>query len=166
MKRIFSALVTTLALSLSSVAVYAANDDQISGYWRSIDDATGFAKAIVQIQEAQNGSYLSTIVATVDRPDYIAAEKCINCPAPFTDRKIIGLPLLWNLRTMDQTGRGGEKRYDKGYLIDPLSGKFYQIAARLSADGRRLTLRGHIIGIPLVGRTQTWLRDTTYTPTK
>ena len=56
MKRIFSALVTTLALSLSSVAVYAANDDQISGYWRSIDDATGFAKAIVHIQAASNGT--------------------------------------------------------------------------------------------------------------
>lgn len=166
MRGVLIRLMTVGLLGLQAGVSWAATNDPLLGYWRTIDDETGFAKAIVQIQEAQNGSYLSTIVATVDRPDYIAAEKCINCPAPFTDRKIIGLPLLWNLRTMDQTGRDGEKRYDKGYLIDPLSGKFYQIAARLSADGRRLTLRGHIIGIPLVGRTQTWLRDTTYTPTK
>lgn len=166
MRRFITKLITLSLLSLYAGLSLANTNDPLLGYWRTIDDETGFAKAIVQIQIAANGSYLSTIVATVDRPDYIAAERCINCPAPFTNRKIIGLPLLWNLRTVDHTGSNHETRYDKGYLIDPLSGKFYQISARLSADGRRLTLRGHIIGVPFVGRTQTWMRDTNYTPVK
>ncbi len=165
--RIF--LTKLLASSLLGLTVslsWASTNDPLLGYWRTIDDETGFAKAIVQIQEAQNGTYLSTIVATVDRPDYVAAEKCINCPAPFTDRKIVGLPILWNLSNSDQSTRGKEKRYAKGFLIDPLSGKFYQISARLSGDARRLTLRGHIIGVPFIGRTQTWIRETNYSPKK
>lgn len=165
--RIF--LTKLLASSLLGLTVslsWASTNDPLLGYWRTIDDETGFAKAIVQIQNTENGSYLSTIVATVERPDYVAAEKCMNCPAPFTDRKIVGMPLLWNLRATDQTGSGNERRYTDGYLIDPLSGKFYQISARLSGDGRRLTLRGHIIGVPFIGRTQTWIRDTHYSSKK
>ena len=157
-------LMTICFLSFTASLTWANTVDPILGYWRTIDDETGFAKAIVHIQNAQNGSYLSTIVATVERPDYTPAERCINCPAPFTDRKIVGIPLLWNLRAADKAGRGNERRYDKGYLIDPLSGKFYQISARLSSDGRRLTLRGHIIGVPFIGRTQTWIREADYKP--
>ena len=161
---IFARFVAFGLLAMSASLSLAA--DPILGHWRTIDDETGFAKAIVHIQEAQNGTYLSTIVATVDRPDYVAAEKCMNCPAPFTDRKIVGLPVLWNLRNSNEETRGKEKRYADGFLIDPLSGKFYQISARLSGDARRLTLRGHIIGVPFIGRTQTWIRETNYTPKK
>lgn len=157
-------LMTTFLLGLTASLSWANANDPILGYWRTIDDTTGFAKAIVRIQNAQNGSYLATIVATVERPDYTPAEKCINCPAPFTDRKIIGLPLLWNLRASEKLTRSNEKRYVDGFVIDPLSGKFYQGEARVSRDGRRLTLRGHIIGVPFMGRTQTWLREVDYKP--
>ena len=156
----FIRLIAICLLSLTSSLTWADANDPILGYWRTIDDETGFAKAIVHIQNAQNGSY----VATVERPDYTPAEKCRNCPAPFTDRKIIGLPILWNIKASDKVGRGNEKRYVDGFVIDPLSGKFYQGEARVSRDGRRLTMRGHIIGIPFLGRTQTWLREIDYKP--
>ena len=164
MRNLLAYIMAFCMFGLSATVAWANPADPILGYWRTIDDTTGFAKAIVHIQNAQNGSYLGTIVATVARPDYTPAERCINCPAPFTDRKIVGIPLLWNLRAADKAGRGNERRYDKGYLIDPLSGKFYQISARLSSDGRRLTLRGHIIGVPFIGRTQTWIREADYKP--
>lgn len=164
MRNLLAYIMAFCMFGLTATVAWANPADPILGYWRTIDDETGFAKAIVHIQNAQNGSYLSTIVATVERPDYTPAERCINCPAPFTDRKIVGIPLLWNLRAADKAGRGNERRYDKGYLIDPLSGKFYQISARLSSDGRRLTLRGHIIGVPFIGRTQTWIREADYKP--
>lgn len=157
-------LMAICLFSITSTLTLANPNDAILGYWRTIDDATGFAKAIVIVQKAQNGSYLGTIVATVERPDYTPAEKCQNCPAPFTDRKIIGLPILWNLQPSDKLGRSNEKRYVGGYVIDPLNGKFYQGEARVSRDGRRLTMRGHIIGVPFLGRTQTWLRETDYKP--
>lgn len=160
MKRIFSALVTTLALSLSSVAVYAANDDQISGYWRSIDDATGFAKAIVHIQAASNGTYLATIAETVERPNYTAAEFCVDCPAPFTNRKIVDMPVVWNMKADPKK----DLHYTGGYIIDPLSGKIYAAEAKLSPDNRRLTLRGKVIGAGILNRSQTWLRENNYVP--
>ncbi len=160
MKRIFSAFVTTLALSLSSVAVYAANDDQISGYWRSIDDATGFAKGIVHIQAASNGTYTGTVVETIERPNYTAAEFCVDCPAPFTNRKLVDMPVVWNMKPDPNK----ELYYNGGYIIDPLSGKIYALEARLSPDNRRLRMRGKIIGAGFLNRTQTWLRENNYVP--
>ena len=160
----FIRLIAICLFSMTSSLSWADPNDPILGYWRTIDDTTGFAKAIVHIQNAQNNSYVATIVATVERPDHTPAERCINCPAPFTDRKIIGLPILWNIKASDKVGRGNEKRYVDGFVIDPLSGKFYQGEARVSRDGRRLTMRGHIIGIPFLGRTQTWLREIDYKP--
>lgn len=164
LRNLISRLAVVCLLTMTAAMSWAASSDSILGYWRTIDDESGFAKAIVHIQNAQNGSYLSTIVATVERPDYTPAERCNNCPAPFTNRKIIGIPLLWDLRAASTNKVGGEQHYTGGYLIDPLSGKFYQISAKLSNDGRRLTLRGYIIGVPFIGRTQTWMRDTSYTP--
>lgn len=164
MRNLLAYIMAFCMFGLSATVAWANPADPILGYWRTIDDTTGFAKAIVHIQNAQNGSYLGTIVATVARPDYTPAEKCINCPAPFTDRKIIGLPILWNLRSSDKTNRANEKQYTNGYVIDPLSGKFYQGEVRISRDGRRLTLRGHVIGVPFMGRTQTWLREANYQP--
>ncbi len=164
MRNLLAYIMAFCMFGLTATVAWANPADPILGYWRTIDDTTGFAKAIVHIQNAQNGSYLATIVATVERPDYTPAEKCINCPAPFTDRKIIGLPILWNLKSSDKTNRASEKQYVGGYVIDPLSGKFYQGDVRISRDGRRLTLRGHIIGVPFMGRTQTWLREVDYKP--
>lgn len=164
MRKLLAYILAFCMFGLTATVVSANPADPILGYWRTIDDTTGFAKAIVHIQNAQNGTYIATIVATVERPDYIPAEKCRNCPAPFTDRKIVGLPLLWNLRVSEQNQGGSEKQYVGGYVIDPLSGKFYQGQAKVSRDGRRLTLRGHIIGVPFMGRTQTWLREVDYKP--
>jgi len=145
----------------------AAEGDPILGYWRTIDDATGFAKAVVRVQSATNGTYLATVVATLPRPDYTPIKQCHKCPAPFTDRAIVGMPILWNMRPSNKSSSTSDNLYSNGYVIDPLSGKIYQSEARVSRDGRRLTLRGQIIGVPMMGqgRTQTWLREANYTPT-
>lgn len=160
MKRIFSTLVTTLAMSLSSVGVQANNNDQINGYWRSIDDTTGFAKAIVEIKMASNGTYLATVAETIERPNYTAAEFCVDCPAPFTNRKVVDMPVVWNLKADPKR----EFYYTGGYIIDPLSGKIYGLEARLSPDNRRLRMRGKVIGAGFLNRTQTWVRENNYTP--
>lgn len=159
-------LLTTGLLGLPVTLSWAAENDPILGYWRTIDDTTGFAKAVVQVQNTENGMYSATIVTTLARPDYTPAKYCLQCPAPFTDREIIGLPVLWNLRSSEKSGSNNEKMYTDGYVIDPLSGKIYQSEARISRDGRRLTLRGNVIGVPLIGqgRTQTWLREANYHP--
>ena len=47
--------------------------------------------------------------------------------------------------------------YERGRVIDPLAGKIYDAKVKLSASGKRLTLRGYV-GISALGRSQTWLR--------
>jgi uncharacterized protein (DUF2147 family) len=48
--------------------------------------------------------------------------------------------------------------YSGGTILDPNNGKVYQSKATLTDDGKQLKLRGYI-GMPLLGRTQTWLRE-------
>jgi uncharacterized protein (DUF2147 family) len=43
-------------------------------------------------------------------------------------------------------------------ILDPLSGKVYRAKARLSPDGRRLSMRGYV-GVSMLGRSQSWFRE-------
>ena len=158
MKRIWFGLIVSLTLGAS--LAHAAQPDDILGYWRTIDDETGFAKAIVHIQKAKDGTYLGTVAETVERPDYTPAEFCQDCPAPFINRRIVDMPLIWNMKVDPRK----ELSYTGGYAIDPLSGKIYAGDIRLSQDGRRLSMRGKVIGAGFLNRTQTWLRENNYKP--
>jgi len=42
-------------------------------------------------------------------------------------------------------------------VLDPISGKVYKGKARLSANGKRLTLRGYV-GVSVIGRSVTWVK--------
>lgn len=155
-------LIAGVMASASIMAVAApatANDpkpDDLLGYWRTIDDQTGFSKAIVRIQKAVDGTYLGTIVKIIPRPDYTPKVYCYRCPVPFKDKKILGLPILWNAQYKDDSRRS--LSYDKAYVIDPLSGNIYSGKMKLSSDNRRLILRGYI-GFSALGRTQIWVRE-------
>ena len=46
------------ALLLLSGGVHAADAEGLVGYWRTIDDRTGFARGVVHIQQARDGSYV------------------------------------------------------------------------------------------------------------
>ena len=48
--------------------------------------------------------------------------------------------------------------FDGGHILDPNNGKVYRSQMRLGDGGRKLDVRGYI-GLPLLGRTQTWLRE-------
>lgn len=43
-------------------------------------------------------------------------------------------------------------------ILDPENGKVYSAKMSLSDDGRKLNVRG-FLGISLLGRTQTWMRE-------
>ena len=45
-----------------------------------------------------------------------------------------------------------------GEILDPKNGKLYKAKVKLAEVGRKLELRGYI-GIPTLGRTQTWIRE-------
>lgn len=159
MRSVFLSMLATVSLTVS-VLVQAASPDDIMGYWRTIDDKTGFSLTVVKIEKAKNGTYLGSVVELIPRAGYVPFEVCQNCPAPFTGRKVTQMPMLWNLKADSSE----ELRYTDGYVIDPHVGKIYALDVKLSASGRQLTLRGNVIGAGFIGRTQSWLRDASYKP--
>ena len=138
----------TILCSLISTITLAKD---ITGTWRYIDDKTGEAKGLVKIEKQSNGTYAGTALKITPRPGYTPKEFCTNCPAPYTNKPIVGLQVISGLKTENQVN------YTNGRIIDPESGKIYSLKVHLSADGKKLFLRGYL-GISAMGRSQTWLR--------
>ena len=143
--------VFTLLFGLSC-HVTASNDD-IVGKWRSIDDKTGFSKAIIEIKQDSNGLYSGTIIDVTPRPDYEPKRYCDKCKGEEKGKPIIGLKILKNL----QRDTTKQNEYHNGLILDPLSGNQYKSTLRLNSTGSRLSLRG-FVGVEALGRNQTWLR--------
>lgn len=141
-------LATLLFSSLTSFAF--AND--ISGTWKNIDDKTGSSKAILEIRQESNGTYTAKIIKITPRPGYTPKETCVNCPAPYTNKPILGMDVVKGLKP------AGGSNFTQGKIIDPLTGHVYSMKAKLSPNGKRLTLRGYV-GVSALGRSQTWIRN-------
>ena len=134
---------------LSTNATLQAQD--LTGIWQQIDDKTGSPKALIEIQKDNNGSFSGKIKKITPRAGYTPKEKCINCPAPYTNQPLLGLDVLTGLKAT------GNNNYAHGKILDPLSGNVYSTKAKLSPNGNRLTLRGYV-GVSALGRSQTWIR--------
>ena len=139
------------AVVFSSLSSLAFAQD-ITGTWKNIDDKTGSSKAILEIRQEANGTYTAKVVKITPRPGYTPKETCINCPAPYTNKPILGMDVLTGLKYVEGLNFSG------GKIIDPLSGNIYSMKAKLSANGKRLNLRGYV-GISALGRSQTWIKN-------
>lgn len=148
MKKMKLALLTGLVLSTSSL--FAADD--IAGTWRSIDDKTGFSKALIEIKKSDNGVYQGKIIKILPRPGYTPKTHCQDCPAPYKGAPILGLTVLDGMKQKNAT------EYEGGTILDPLSGKIYKSKIKVSNNGKRLRMRGYV-GVEVFGRSQTWIRD-------
>ena len=148
-----SLAIATLILSCFSGLAHAKNPT-IEADWRTIDDKTGFAKAITEISQEADGTYSATIKKVIPRPGYTPKEFCQNCPAPFTNKPIVGLKILWGLTPDPKRAN----TFSDGRILDPLNGKIYNAKARMSSDGRRLSIRAYI-GFSVIGRTPIWIRE-------
>ena len=140
----------TLSLAMTS-AVFASNP--LEGIWQQIDDKSGSPKAIIEIRQAENGTFVGKIIKVTPRVGYKPQEKCNQCPAPYTNQPILGMDVLTGLKHVE-----GTNNYEKGKVIDPLAGKIYDARVRLNSTGKRLTLRGYV-GVSALGRSQTWIRQ-------
>ena len=119
------------------------------GLWRTIDDATGKAKALVRIVET-DGIVSGQIVQLFD-PDPKWDGRCDQCRDDRRDKPVIGMLILTNLKQ-------DRDQYSGGEILDPENGHVYRCKLRLTEGGNRLEVRGYI-GIALFGRTQIWLRE-------
>lgn len=124
----------------------------LAGTWQQIDDKTGSPKAIIEIRQEENNTYTGKIIKITPRVGYTPREICNNCPTPYTNQPILGMEIVKGLTYIE-----GSKSYEKGRIIDPLSGKIYNVKMRLNASGKRLAMRAYI-GVSALGRSQTWIR--------
>lgn len=92
-KNIFLAGIAGLILSGN---LFAAD---LTGIWQQIDDKTGSPKALIQISKDSNGTFSGKITKITPRPGYTPRETCVNCPAPYTNKPILGLEVFKGLKT-------------------------------------------------------------------
>ena len=117
------------------------------GLWKTIDDNTGAARAIVRIYE-QDGKLFGKIESnlTPGAPNPV----CSVCKDERKNQPIEGLVIIRNMKP-----DGSE--YDSGDLLDPDNGSVYRCKMHVEG-GTRLVVRGYL-GISLLGRTQIWQRQ-------
>ena len=139
-----------LVLSLASVTAFSAT---IEGFWHSIDDRTGEKLSIVEIRKGADGRYHGKIAYRYPVPGGVALTHCTKCPPPYTNQPIVGLEFFSGFKE-DPDKRNA---YVDGKVLEPKSGKIYKGKANLSADGKRLRLRGYV-GVSALGRSQIWIR--------
>lgn len=140
-----------LALAAAFTAPFARADDASpAGLWKNIDDATGKPRALIRITES-NGTLQGKIEKVFPGPNESQNPKCEKCEGANKDAPIVGLVILSGLK------KDGEE-YAGGQILDPDNGKTYSSKVRLTDAGKKLSVRGYL-GVPMLGRSQTWLRQ-------
>ena len=123
----------------------------IVGTWQSVDDVTGAPKGQVEIIKEADGTYIGKVIKITPRTGYTPKEFCTGCPAPYTNKPILGLNVITKLKYKKDLS------YADGKILDPNTGRMYSLAAKLSNNGQRLDLRGYV-GVSVLGRSQIWIR--------
>ena len=104
-----------------------------TGTWITIDDKTGYKRAVVTL--TLSGDILSgTIIKVYSQPGDTGI--CSKCSGAFKDKKIQGIGFVWGLK--DQ----GDGVWSGGYILDPKTGKIYK--AKMTLEGSKLYVRGYI----------------------
>jgi uncharacterized protein (DUF2147 family) len=129
-------------------ASIAADATSPIGSWKTIDDKTGRERAIVRIYE-KDGLLFGRIEHTFTPGG--ETRVCVPCTDERKNLPIIGLLVVRNMKP-----DGGE--WSGGDILDPESGSVYRCRMHLEQNGSRLVVRGYI-GISLLGRSQTWQRQ-------
>jgi len=155
MKQLIAA--SLLFLTLPLFAAHAPEPTPV-GDWVTYKNDDGETKeSIVQIYEAKdkhgNLVYNGKVSRSFRKPSDTTPKICVDCPAPFTGKKILGMEFLWGFVPDDEDSN----KFVDGHVLDPLSGTLYNGEMTLSDDGKTLVLRG-FAGISLFGSDRTWTR--------
>ncbi|RQP25144.1 DUF2147 domain-containing protein [Piscinibacter terrae] len=144
MKRV----IALLALAMGTTVAFAQMTPV--GVWKTIDDDGKTEKSTVRISDA--GGALSGRIETLTDASKREAV-CDKCSDERKDKKLVGLTILRNV-TKDADE---ESLWAGGDILDPNNGKVYKVRLRPVDGGKKLEVRG-FVGMPMLGRTQTWVR--------
>jgi uncharacterized protein (DUF2147 family) len=135
---------------LASAVTAMAQTGTPVGTWQTIDDHTGQPKALVQITQDGNGTLSGKVIKGLgpnDQPD----RRCTACTDARKDQPILGMTIISDMK------KDGDA-WDHGQILDPENGKLYKCKMHLEDGGDKLVVRGYI-GVSLLGRSQTWVRQ-------
>lgn len=138
-----AALLATLLLP-----TLASAEEGVLGRWKTIDDATGKPKSVVEVYRSRDGRIAGKVVEILDLkngPDPV----CTECRGANRGRPIKGLVILWGLKA------DGAGKWAGGRVLDPENGKDYKAKLELLEGGRKLGMSGCIA---FICRQQAWLR--------
>lgn len=141
--------VIALAITLALLVPIDAMAQSPIGKWRTFDDTDGKESGQVIIEDT--AGILSGRITAIADPQK-ALLNCDLCTDARKGQPILGMIFLTGMR------QDGDK-WDDGQILDPKTGSVYHCSMKLSDGGAKLVLRGYI-GVPLFGRSQTWLRAT------
>ncbi len=145
------ALMVGLALMSPALFAQTTQAEPIVGNWKTIDDKTNQPKSIIRIElvdQKLQGTVVKIFTALGDRPDPV----CEQCKDHRKDKPVIGMTIMSGLKKTSST------LWEGGEILDPNNGSIYKVKLNLDAEAKLLSVRGYV-GVPMVGRTQTWIRD-------
>lgn len=137
----------TAALLAGAAALAHAQVTPV-GTWHTIDDKTGEIKSQIAITEA--GGALTGRIEKLLRKDADQAAKCTECSDDRKDKPLIGLEIIRGAKKAQ-----GKDVWEDGKILDPENGRSYTLRLTPIEGGKKLEVRGSVLGI---GRTQTWVR--------
>ena len=121
------------------------------GLWKTIDDETGQEKSLVRIVDA-GGTFNGTVEKSLLN-DPKVSKVCDLCADDRKGKVIVGMEII---RGVTKNVKD-DSMWDGGEILDPQKGKTYRVRLTPKDGGAKLEVRGYV-GMPLLGRTQTWLR--------
>jgi uncharacterized protein (DUF2147 family) len=140
---------TLFGLALATASLAAMAQMTPAGLWKTIDDDGKTEKSLVRITEV--GGAMVGKVEKISDPAK-AAEKCTKCEGERANQPIVGMTILWGAKKDED-----EPMWVGGQILDPNNGNTYKLRLKPTDGGKKLDVRGYI-GIPMAGRTQTWVR--------
>jgi uncharacterized protein (DUF2147 family) len=120
------------------------------GVWKSIDDKTKTERAQIRITESNGvlSGKIEKLLAADAKPD----ATCDKCSDDRKDKPIVGMEIIRGVKK-----DGDEAVWAGGTILDAAEGKVYKVKLTPADGGKKLDVRGYV-GMPMLGRTQTWIR--------
>ncbi len=135
-----------LTFLLISTAYVFAQADDIIGIWVP---AKGTSQ--VRIYKASNGKYYGKVEWKEEDKD----ELDVNNP----DKSLRNLKILGSVILKDFVYNPDKKQWVDGTVYDPDNGKTYDCYMWFEGDKNKLTLKGYVLGMKFIGRSEEWTRE-------
>ncbi len=139
--------ILTIILTVSAFHVFS---QEVTGYWKTIDDDSGEPKSIVHVYKNADGTLTGKVVQLFRKPHEDQDPVCEDCPKDDYrhGQKVKGMVIMSGMEKDGEVYSGGE-------ILDPENGSTYRCKIWLEGQGK-LKVRGYLG--PFF-RTQTWLRE-------